>query len=336
MKAEHTPAGQPLLHVEDLQVFIRRKRKSVQILHDINFSVHRNETLAIVGESGSGKSMLALTLARLLTPPDLFTVSGRIELDGEDLLPLSSKQMSRVRGAGIGVIFQEALGALNPVMRVGAQIEEALHQHKPLSRQQARAAVIELLRAVRIPAPESRIDDFPHQLSGGMRQRVMIAMVLACDSKLVIADEPTTSLDVTIQAQILAVMQDLCRNRSMSMIFISHNLGAVAAVADRVAVMYAGQIVELGAVEQIFERPRHPYTRALLHAIPRVDRQQAFSAITGSVPPFDALPPGCRFAPRCTLRQPQCDAKQELRPIGSLAAVRCCLADENTLIPLEL
>jgi oligopeptide/dipeptide ABC transporter ATP-binding protein len=320
--------SRPLLEVEGLQVSVRRRGGALPILQDVSFAVGTDETLAVVGESGSGKSMLALALARLLSPPESFEVKGRVVLEGRDLLTLPAKEMTRVRGAGIGVIFQEALGALNPVARIGTQIAEALRRHRPLDAAGARRAAIELLRDVRIPAPEARIDDYPHQMSGGMRQRVMIAMVLACDSKLVIADEPTTSLDVTIQAQVLAVLRELRERRGMSMIFISHNLGAVAAMADRVAVMYAGQIVELGPVAQIFERPRHPYTRALLAAIPRVDRVRELSMIPGSVPRFDALPPGCRFAPRCAWRLPKCDAPQLLAREEIHTAVRCCRAAE--------
>jgi peptide/nickel transport system ATP-binding protein len=273
--------------------------------------------------------MLALAITRLLAPARSFEIKGRIAFEGRDLLALSAAEMSKVRGAGVGIIFQEALGALNPVARIGTQITEALRQHRPLSAAGAREAAIALLRDVRIPAPEARIDDYPHQLSGGMRQRVMIAMVLACEPKLIIADEPTTSLDVTIQSQILTILRDLRTSRHLSMIFISHNLGAVASMADRVAVMYAGQIVEIGPAGDIFERPRHPYTRALLAAIPRVDRVRGLSVISGTVPRFDALPPGCRFAPRCALAIPACQRPQVLDEIGSGAAVRCCRAADS-------
>ena len=313
-----------MLEVSHLDVAVRSKGAWLPILQDVNLAVGANETLAIVGESGSGKSMLALAITRLLAPPESFKVSGRVAFRDRDLLALPPKEMSEVRGSGIGIVFQEALGALNPVARVGAQIEEALRQHRPLSAEQARAAAIDLLHDVRIPAPEARIDDYPHQMSGGMRQRVMIAMVLACEPKLIIADEPTTSLDVTIQSQILAVLRDLRSSRQMSMIFISHNLGAVAAMADRVAVMYAGQVVEIAPAADIFERPRHPYTRALLAAIPRIDRVRDLSVISGTVPRFDALPPGCRFAPRCTFRIAACGAPQVL-PAAAVAA-RCCRA----------
>ncbi len=315
-----------MLEIAELAVAVRSKGRWLPILQDVNLTVGADETLAIVGESGSGKSMLALAITRLLAPAASFAVSGRIAFEGRDLLALPPKEMAQVRGAGIGIIFQEALGALNPVTRIGDQIGEALRQHKPAPAAQIRAAAIALLRDVGIPAPEARVDDYPHQLSGGMRQRVMIAMVLACEPRLIIADEPTTSLDVTIQSQILAVLRELRRARQMSMIFISHNLGAVAAMADRVAVMYAGQVVEIAPAAEIFERPRHPYTRALLAAIPRVDRLRDLAVIGGTVPRFDALPPGCRFAPRCAFRAAACDQPQTLAHAAS--AARCARADE--------
>ncbi|HYC37223.1 MAG TPA: ABC transporter ATP-binding protein [Usitatibacter sp.] len=316
-----------MLEISGLGVAVRSRGRMLPILQDVNLTVAEDETLAIVGESGSGKSMLALAITRLLAPARSFEVTGRVAFEGRDLLSLSPREMIAVRGAGIGIMFQEALGALNPVLRVAEQIGEAYTQHHPgASAAQVRQASIALLRDVGIPAPDARIDDFPHQLSGGMRQRVMIAMVLACAPRLVIADEPTTSLDVTIQSQILSVLRDLRRSRRMSMIFISHNLGAVAAMADRVAVMYAGQVVEVGPAAQIFERPRHPYTRALLAAIPRIDRVSELSVIPGSVPRFDALPQGCRFAPRCAHRAPACSATQAL-PQAEPAA-RCCRAGE--------
>jgi len=315
-----------MLEISNLDVSVRSKGRLLPILQDVNLTVRRDETLAIVGESGSGKSMLALAITRLLAPVKSFELRGKVVFEGHDLLTLGRREMAAVRGAGIGIMFQEALGALNPVARVGAQIVEALRQHRAASASAARAAAVELLRDVGIPAPEARIDDYPHQLSGGMRQRVMIAMVLACEPRLVIADEPTTSLDVTIQSQILSVLRELRAKRQMSMIFISHNLGAVAAMADRVAVMYAGQVVENAPAAEIFERPRHPYTRALLAAIPRVDRVRDLSVIPGVVPRFDALPRGCRFAPRCAYRAPACEAPQVLAALD--AAARCCRIGE--------
>lgn len=311
-----------MLEIAGLDVSVRSRGRILPILQDVNLRLAADETLAIVGESGSGKSMLTLAITRLLSPPKSFQITGRVTFEGRDLLALTPQEMIAVRGSGIGIMFQEALGALNPVMRVGDQVAESYRQHHPAeSERQVRQAVIAVLRDVGIPAPEARVDDYPHQLSGGMRQRIMIAMVLACAPRLVIADEPTTSLDVTIQSQILSVLRDLRTTRRMAMIFISHNLGAVAAMADRVAVMYAGQVVEVGTAAQVFERPRHPYTRALLAAIPRVDRVNELSVIPGAVPRYDALPAGCRFAPRCGFRAEACASPQAL---AAEPAARCC------------
>lgn len=315
-----------MLEISHLNVAVRSNGEWLPILSDLNLAIGENETLGIVGESGSGKSMLALAITRLLLPSSSFEVTGDVTYQKRNLLELTPQEMSKVRGAGIGIIFQEALGALNPVVRIGVQIVEALRQHRSLTAGEARSEAIGLLRDVRIPEPEVRIDDFPHQLSGGMRQRVMIAMVLACSPRLIIADEPTTSLDVTIQSQILAMLRELRESRKLSMVFISHNLGAVAAISDRVAVMYAGQIVEIGSASDIFQRPRHPYTRALLSAIPRVDRVSDLAVIPGAIPRFDALPIGCRFAPRCGFRSAECSSPQFL--LGKEIAVRCSRSDE--------
>jgi oligopeptide/dipeptide ABC transporter ATP-binding protein len=326
--SSYEESAPPLLAIRNLHVSVRTPNGWLPILDDINLDLQRDETLAIVGESGSGKSMLALAILRLLRPAPAFTTRGRISFEGQDLMELAGADLSKVRGVGISMIFQEALNALNPVTPVGRQIEEVLLQHRQMTRTAARRAAIELLRDVRLPAPEQRVDDYPHQLSGGMRQRVMIAIALAGEPKLVIADEPTTSLDVTIQSQILAILRDIRARRGMSMIFISHNLGAVAAIADRVAVMYAGQIVETGTVADIYARPRHPYTQALLSVTPRVDRARTLAAIPGTVPRFDSLPPGCRFAPRCPRRAEVCDEPQTLRVSDPATAVRCVRAFE--------
>jgi peptide/nickel transport system ATP-binding protein len=318
-----------MLDVRDLRVAVRRKRGWLPILEDVNLSVGADETLAIVGESGSGKSMLALAITGLLLPARSFRVQGRVEFEGRDLLALAPRDMARVRGSGIGMMFQEALGALNPVLRIGEQIVEAVQQHRAMDNAAARAVAAALLREVGIPSPERRLEDYPHQLSGGMRQRVMIAMVLACEPRLVIADEPTTSLDVTIQSQILSVLRDLRRQRRMSMIFISHNLGAVAAVADRIAVMYAGQVVETADAATLLRLPTHPYTRDLLAAIPRVDQLRELRMIGGTVPRFDTMPSGCRFAPRCALRAERCAEPQAL--VGGAVLARCWRAGEGAL-----
>ncbi|BBK41169.1 ABC transporter ATP-binding protein [Allostella vacuolata] len=302
------PADQPLLRVEGLGVAVRRRAGALPILDDVSFDLAADETLAIVGESGSGKSMLALAITRLLMPPENYAVSGRVEFQGTDLVALPAAAMREVRGRGMAVVFQEALNALNPVLTVGRQIEETVRRRDGGDAATARREAIRLLDEVGIPSPERRLGDYPHQLSGGMRQRVMIAIALACRPALVIADEPTTSLDVTIQSQVLALLRDVRRQNGMSMIFISHNLGAVAAIADRVAVLYAGHVMELATVDELFAAPRHPYTAALLAATPRVDRPEKLAAIGGAVPRFDELPPGCRFAPRCPRAMPACSA----------------------------
>ncbi|WP_374441722.1 ABC transporter ATP-binding protein [Stella sp.] len=317
-------ASEPLLRVEGLGVAVRRRGGDLPILQDVRFDLAADETLAIVGESGSGKSMLALAITRLLDPPQAYAVTGRVRFRGEELLALPPAAMRRVRGGGIAVVFQEALNALNPVLTVGRQLEETIRQRDGVDAAAARREAVRLLDEVRIPSPERRLDDYPHQLSGGMRQRVMIAIALACRPALIIADEPTTSLDVTIQSQILALLRDLRRRNGMSMIFISHNLGAVAAVADRVAVMYAGQMAELSAADALFRAPAHPYARALLATTPRVDRPSVLAAIAGQVPRFDALPPGCRFEPRCPLADADCRAAvPDIRVAGDGRQVRC-------------
>jgi oligopeptide/dipeptide ABC transporter ATP-binding protein len=290
----------------------------------VSLTVRRNETLAIVGESGSGKSVTALSVLRLLPQSGARHGGGRILFEGRDLTELSEAQMARVRGNDIAMIFQEPMTSLNPTMRVGEQIAEAVRMHRRMPAREARALALEALREVRIPAPETRIDDYPHQFSGGMRQRVMIAIALACKPRLLLADEPTTALDVTIQAQILALLADLQRTLGMSVVFITHNLGVVAQIADRVAVMYAGEVVEEAPVRDLFANPVHPYTIALLQAMPRVDRDSSgLAPIPGHVPGITAMPPGCAFAPRCALRQPRCEqARPELLPVPGAQAHR--------------
>ncbi len=271
----------------------------------------RGEVLGLVGESGSGKSVTSLAIMRLL-PPEA-TVRGEIRFAGngsapQDLLQLDAENIRQLRGSGISMIFQEPMTALNPVMRVGEQIAEAVRAHSRVSKKESRERAIEALREVAIPNPERRASDYPHQLSGGMRQRVMIAMAIVNRPQLLIADEPTTALDVTIQAQILDLLADLRNKFGLTMLFISHDLAVVSKVADQVAVMYAGNLVELGARSEIFRAPAHPYTRGLLEAVPtlKTDRHQPLETIEGTVPPLREVPPGCPFEPRCNLRIPQC------------------------------
>jgi oligopeptide/dipeptide ABC transporter ATP-binding protein len=272
----------------------------------VSFEIRRGETLGLVGESGSGKSVTAFSILRLLPPAGRIT-AGQVIFQGRDLLTLSEREMCGVRGAGIGLVFQEPMAALNPVMRVGAQVAEALVVHGMAGKREARERAIALLQAVKIVDPQKRVDDYPHQLSGGMRQRVMLAVALACKPPLVIADEPTTALDVTVQAQILDLLREMKRAFDLSLLLITHDLGVIAEVADRVAVMYAGRIVEQGPVRAIFRAPAHPYTRGLLASIPHGRAGQRLTVIEGVVPSLSALPPGCAFAPRCSERRPDCE-----------------------------
>jgi peptide/nickel transport system ATP-binding protein len=294
-----------LLDVNNLQVEIRKQGKEVRILDSISFSIYKGETLGIVGESGCGKSMTALSVMRLL--PENAKIKGEVKLDNIMVSSLSKKQLEEVRGNYISMIFQEPLTSLNPLHRIGKQIEESLVLHTKQSKKERRQKAIELLIAVGLPRAEEIIDEYPHQLSGGMRQRVMIAMAMACQPKLLICDEPTTALDVTVQAQILELMNDLKTKNNMSMILITHDFGVVAEVCDRVLVMYAGKIVEEAPVEELFERPCHPYTQGLLELIPRLEiKKERLGSIPGSVPMPGSMPIGCRFADRCTKVMDRC------------------------------
>jgi oligopeptide/dipeptide ABC transporter ATP-binding protein len=278
-------------------------------VRDVSFRIAPGESLGLVGESGSGKSVTSLAVMGLLVPQARAT--GTIRFGDRELLSLDEDDMRLLRGASISMIFQEPMTALNPVMRIGDQIAEAVRAHsRQASRESAVQATIEAMREVAIPEPERRAREYPHQLSGGLRQRVMIAMALVNRPQLLIADEPTTALDVTIQAQILELLRALRRKHQLSMLFISHDLGVVSQIADRVAVMYAGRIVEMGSVKQVFARPFHPYTRGLLHAVPSLttDRHRPLRTIEGTVPPLTALPAGCAFSPRCDLHIDRCDA----------------------------
>jgi peptide/nickel transport system ATP-binding protein len=282
----------------------------VAAVDGVSLDVFRGKTLGIVGESGCGKSVLSLSIMRLVAHPGRIA-SGRVLLEGRDLASLSNAEIRGVRGREIGMIFQEPMTSLNPVHTVGFQITEGIRAHEPRAgRAELRERGIAALERVRIPSPERRFDEYPHQLSGGMRQRVMIAMALACAPKLLIADEPTTALDVTVQAQILDLLRDLQAETGMAIILITHDLGVIAEMADDVAVMYAGRVVERTTARDVFEDPQHPYTLGLLGSIPRLDEDRArLLAIQGSVPPPFALPPGCRFAPRCPFAIDACRAE---------------------------
>jgi peptide/nickel transport system ATP-binding protein len=322
-------AGGVLLSVEQLTTGFDVGGRFVPAVIDVSFRIAAGETLGLVGESGSGKSLTALSIMRLVQPPGRIA-DGRLLFKGRDLRELSAREMQAVRGAEIALIFQEPMTALNPVFTIGSQIEETLRVHGRATRATARPRAIELLDAVRIPEPQKRIRDYPHQLSGGMRQRALIAISLACNPTLVIADEPTTALDVTIQAEILDLLRDLQRRMSLSLLLITHDLGVVAEMADRVAVMYAGRIVEEAPVEALFADPKHPYTRGLMASMPGGEPGTRLRAIQGTVPPLGDLPSGCAFEPRCPNRFEPCPA----RPPGTtVIAGRAPLAADRESIP---
>lgn len=324
-------AKEKILEVRQLKTHFFTDEGVVKAVDGIDFTVHKGETLGIVGESGCGKSITSLSILRLIPNPPGKIVGGEILFKGEDLLKKSEEEMRKIRGNDISMIFQEPMTSLNPVYSVGEQIAEAFRLHQGLNRKQAWEKAVEMLKLVGIPSPEKRAAQEPHELSGGMRQRVMIAMALACHPELLIADEPTTALDVTIQAQILDLMKKLQRELGMGIIMITHDLGVVAETCDRVAVMYAGKIVEYTDGDLLFEHPKHPYTIGLLQSLPRFDRdQEELKPIPGSVPsPFN-MPPGCHFAPRCPFATGMC--KREMpeltkTPDGSL--VRCHAYSDN-------
>ena len=299
-------AAEPLLHVRDLTTSFKTPSGIVRAVDHVSFTLRRGETLGIVGESGSGKSMTALSILRLVQPPGQIE-GGPISFNGRhDLLELSERDMRAIRGAEIGFVFQEPMTALNPVFTIGDQIVEALLVHRKATKSAARLKALELLEAVRIPDPARRVRDYPHQLSGGMRQRVLIAIALACQPLLLIADEPTTALDVTIQAEILDLLQEMKTAFHLGLLLITHDLGVVAGHVDRIAVMYAGRIVEEGPMRQVFHSPAHPYTRGLLASIPGTTPGQRLQAIEGTVPNLASLPPGCSFEPRCRDRFDLC------------------------------
>jgi len=303
---EHIQA--PVLDIRGLRTEFLIDGQWHAAVRGLSLTVERNETLAIVGESGSGKSMTALSILGLLPKDSGRIGSGEILYGGQNLTRLNERQLRRIRGSEIAMIFQEPMTSLNPTMRVGEQIAETIQSHRRIGKREARELVQALLRKVGIPSPEKRMGDYPHQFSGGMRQRVMIAMAIACEPKILLADEPTTALDVTIQAQVLAVLNQLKAEQGMAMIFITHNLGVVALIADRVAVMYAGEIVETAPVSELFNHPAHPYTEALLAAMPRVDvKSEAIRPIPGQVPSIQAMPRGCAFAARCPLKIERCE-----------------------------
>ena len=298
----------PLLVVEDLKTYFSARRGVVKAVDGVSFTLDAGETLALVGESGSGKSVTCLSLVRLVPEPAGRIVGGRVLLDGDDLLTKSAADMRRVRGKQIAMVLQDPMTSLNPALTIGGQVAEVLKLHQGLRGTRLRDRVLDALRRLRISAPEARLHQYPHQFSGGMRQRVSSAIALSCAPRVLIADEPTTSLDVTIQAQYLELLKEVQAAAGVAVILVTHDFGIVAANADRVAVMYAGKIVEMGTTMQVFERPRHPYTQALLRCLPDVGtRRTELVEIGGQPPDLANLPPGCPFAPRCPERQPICD-----------------------------
>ena len=319
---------QALLSVQGLSVRFDGAPKDVNIVDDVSFSVARGKTLCLVGESGCGKSVTSLALMGLLPTPPARIVAGRALFDGQDLLALSERERADIRGDRMAMIFQEPMTSLNPAFTIGDQIAEGIVRHRGISKAAAMERALDMLKKVRIPAPEKRLRAYPHEMSGGMRQRVMIAMALANDPQLLIADEPTTALDVTIQAQILTLIRRLQEETGTAMILITHDLGVVAEVADEVAVMYAGRVVETGPVEAIFEDPQHPYTIGLMGSVPSLGRRQGrLATIRGTVPPAELMPKGCRFTSRCPFADSHCandpPPLAEIRP-GHLA--RCWYA----------
>ena len=327
---------EPLLRIEGLRTVFRSSMGDIAAVDGVDLDVPRGRTLGIVGESGCGKSMLSLSVMRLVPPPGRIA-AGRVLLEGRNLLELSTAEMRDIRGSRVAMIFQEPMTSLNPVHTVGWQITEAMRAHdKRASARELRDRAIEALKRVRIPSPERRFDDYPHQLSGGMRQRVMIAMALACKPALLIADEPTTALDVTVQAQILDLLRELQAETGMSIILITHDLGVVAEMADEVAVMYAGRVAERAAATEIFASPQHPYTLGLLGSIPRLDEDRdRLLAIEGAVPPPFALPKGCRFHPRCPFAIEACTvAPPALERVAEGHVVSCIRAPVEQALEL--
>jgi oligopeptide transport system ATP-binding protein len=326
-------AGRPsgrLLEVDDLRVEFRTRDGVAKVINGVTYHVDAGETLAVLGESGSGKSVTAQTIMGILDTPPGFVTGGQVRFHGKDMLSMDDEQRRRIRGEGIAMVFQDALSALNPVFTVGFQIGEQFRIRRGMSRADARKRSIEMLDQVRMPNAKQRVREYPHQFSGGMRQRVMIAMSLALDPEVLIADEPTTALDVTVQAQIMDLLADLQRERHMGMILITHDLGVVADVADRIAVMYAGRIVEEADVHDLYAKPAHPYTIGLMESIPRIDEKgQNLRTIKGLPPSLLRIPPGCPFHPRCPMAQPVCvEVVPPLLQLGAARASACHFAEE--------
>ena len=325
--------SEPLLSVRDLRVYFHQRDRLVRAVDGVDLQLDPGKTLCLVGESGSGKSLTALSIMRLISPPGRIEEGSEITYAGRDLVAASAEQMQSIRGNEISMIFQEPMTSLNPAHTVGAQIAEAVRLHRPVSKAAAAERALEMLRLVGVPDPRRRASDYPHQLSGGMRQRVMIAMALSCEPKLIIADEPTTALDVTIQAQVLELLRELRDTLGMAVLLITHDLGVVAEMADDVAVMYAGRIVERGNVQDTFARPQHPYTQALLRSIPVLGmrQDQRLTVIPGMVPSPASWPSGCRFEARCDQAFERCGEYPPLFDVG-LQAAACWHRDPAAVV----
>ena len=325
-----------LLEVQDLRTYFYTQGGVVKAVDGVTWHIKKGETIALVGESGSGKSVSALSIMRLIPDPPGKIVSGRILFEGQDLLEMSPTEIRHIRGNNIAMVFQEPMTSLNPVLTINRQITETLELHLHMNKASARERAIELLHTVGIPDPAERIDDYPHQFSGGMRQRVMIAIALSCDPKLIIADEPTTALDVTIQAQVLEVIADLSKRFNTSVLIITHNLGVVARHASRVNVMYAGHIIETGSAVDIYKNPQHPYTLGLLQSVPRLDedKKTRLVPIEGSPPDLMNLPPGCPFQPRCRFAIDKCSEENPmLESVGENHWSACWVAAKEGGLP---
>jgi peptide/nickel transport system ATP-binding protein len=333
--AATTANTEPLLQIKGLKTHFKTDEGMLHAVDGVDITIHRGETVGVVGESGCGKTVTAMTTLKLIAMPPGEIVAGEILWRGRDLVPMTPDQMRAIRAKEIAIVFQEPMTSLNPVYTIGDQIAEVIRLHEDVSRKEAMDRTIEMLRLVRIPTPERRIKDYPHQFSGGMRQRVMIAMALSCNPQLLIADEPTTALDVTIQAQILDLLQEMKETFGMAIMLITHAMGVVAETCQRVVVMYAGKVVEEAPVRELFKNPAHPYTQGLIRSIPRIDtaatQKLRLEAIGGVVPSLAPPPRGCRFAARCRFAMPAClDEMPALRQVGPGHRVACILYDEHT------